>query len=223
MVRRKGAIQAHGIYIVSLPLIEDIISDARLGTYLRATGFDRCKALDLYGWNIQVSEAFYPILSASEVSLRNIVAARIEDVFGPQWWDEDEYLKRLGRGKGIVKRARDKRMKNKGHVTAGCMTSELNFGFWAKMLLPKYEELFWTPVGLSFPKSPAGTDREMLWQKCDDICDLRNRIFHHEPIFDRDISGDYHNCLELVRWISPVKADWIKKYSRVATVMRQKP
>jgi len=58
-------------------LLSNIISQERLQRYLNAAGHDEQRALALYGWNIQLSEAFFPVLSAAEVCLRNTVSARL--------------------------------------------------------------------------------------------------------------------------------------------------
>jgi hypothetical protein len=51
---------------------------------MTAAGGDAEFALELYGWNIQISEAFFPILSAAEVCLRNTVSARVINEYGYQ-------------------------------------------------------------------------------------------------------------------------------------------
>lgn len=49
-----------------LTSVANIISQERLSKYIAAAGGDSEFALELYGWNIQISEAFFPILSAAE-------------------------------------------------------------------------------------------------------------------------------------------------------------
>jgi hypothetical protein len=39
----------------------------------------------------------------------------------------------------------------------------------------------------------------------------------------RNITKEYSQIMELIGWLSPDKARWIKPYSRVMTVARQKP
>lgn len=162
------------------------------------------------------------MLSASEVCLRNTVSARLLVLYGPTWWDDAAFLTQITNGKRIVKTARDK-LKRKGPVTAGGMTAELNFGFWAKMLLPRHESVFWADLYNSFPDLPSRVTYTDLYQRCENITEFRNRVFHHEPILERNISQEYSQIMELIHWISPDKAKWIKQYSRVMTVLRQKP
>lgn len=200
----------------------NIISQDRLRKYLRASGHNDQRALNLYGWNIQISEAFFPVLSASEVCLRNTISARLIDLYGDQWWEDEGFLGQIRNGKRIVRTARDK-LRTRGVVTSGGMTAELNFGFWVNMLLPRHEDVFWNNLSLSFSELPRGITYADLYQRCDNVREFRNRVFHHEPIFERDISLEYRNILELISWLSKDKAEWIRQYSRVMTVLRQKP
>lgn len=207
----------------SKTLVSKIISHERLSKYLKASGYDQQRALDLYGWNIQLSEAFFPVLSASEVCLRNIIVARLVVLYGPAWWDDQAFLLQIKKnGTRIVKTARDK-LQTKGPVTSGGMTAELNFGFWVNMLLPRHEPVFWSDLHTSFPDLPGHVTYDALFKRCDAVREFRNRIFHHEPILHRNITKEYSQIMDLITWLSPDKARWIKPYSRVMTVARQKP
>jgi hypothetical protein len=203
-------------------LVSNIISQERLTKYLIAAGFNNERALALYGWNIQVSEAFFPVLSASEVCLRNTISARLLTLYGPRWWEDTAFLAQIQSGKPIIKRAADN-LKKKGPVTSGGMTAELSFGFWVKMLLPRHEPVFWTDLYGSFAALPPQITYDALFTRCDDVREFRNRVFHHEPILERNISQEYGQIIELITWLSPDKAQWIKRYSRVMTVLREKP
>jgi len=203
-------------------LVSNIISQERLTKYLTAAGYDTQRALDLYGWNIQISEAFFPVLSASEVCLRNTVSARLLVLYGPRWWEDTTFLTQINNGRRIVKTARDK-LRTKGPVTSGGMTAELNFGFWVNMLLPRHEPVFWTDLYTSFGDLPSSVTCPALYTRCDAVREFRNRVFHHEPILERNITKEYSQIMELIKWLSPDKARWIKQYSRVMTVLRQKP
>lgn len=203
-------------------MVTNIISQERLTKYLKASGHDAQRALDLYGWNIQISEAFFPVLGASEVCLRNIISARLFALYGPTWWDDATFLMQIGGGKRIVKTARDK-LRKKGKVVSGGMTAELNFGFWVNMLLPKHRPVFWTDLYSSFSDLPPAVTYNALYKRCDTVREFRNRVFHHEPILHLNITQEYSQIIELITWLSRDKAKWIKQYSRVMAVARQKP
>lgn len=204
-------------------MVSKIISHERLGKYLTNAGFNEEKALALYGWNIQISEAFFPVLSASEVCLRNTISRRLTSLYGDQWWDHNTFIEQMNkRGKGIVRRARDK-LSREGKLSSGGMTAELSFGFWVNMLLRKYEDAIWVDFRTIFPNLPDHVNYEALYERCSSVSKFRNRVFHHEPIIEYDISKEYSQIIELIKWLSPEKAEWIKKYSRTMQVLRDKP
>lgn len=204
--------------------IEAIISPERLSTYRKAVGHDLNRALDLYAWNMKLSASFTPLLGATEISLRNLIMFRVAEVFGVTWWQSQALFNVLGgEGKGIIKRAENKITACRLAVDGNRMTAELSFGFWQNMLLPKYADPLWTPLHRNFPDLPAHVDQATLYRKCRVVRDLRNRISHHEPIFQRNISQDYSNCLELLSWLSVAKANWIKPHCDVMALLRKKP
>lgn len=190
---------------------------------MTAAGGDAAFALELYGWNIQISEAFFPALGAAEVCLRNTISERLIQEYGPRWWVNTRFHLLIGsKGKGIVLRTRN-RLSRTGVVTSGRMIAELSFGFWVQMLRPENVAALWTPLHTSFTDLPPAVTYDQFYARCVEISKLRNRIFHHEPIIERDVMREYGAILELVKWISLNKSEWIKKYSRVAVVARTKP
>jgi hypothetical protein len=204
-------------------LVANIISQERLTKYMIAAGGDAEFSLKLYGWNIQISEAFFPVLSAAEVCLRNTVSARLIQVYGHRWWENTEFHSLIGsKGKGIVLRTRNRLLRN-GYVTSGGMIAELSFGFWVQMLRPENVATIWTPLHSAFPDLPANFTYDQFYVRCDEVSKFRNRVFHHEPIIERDVLREYGAIVELIKWISFDKGEWIQKYSRVAAVTRTKP
>jgi len=205
-------------------LVIDVLSRERLAPYLVATGHHETAALDLYAWTLRLSESFYPLLSVTEVALRNAIGNRIRQSHGSAWWEEPAFHDIVGKNaKGMVLRARNRRMETKGRVSHGCMIAELTFGFWTNMLLPKYEQHYWTPLNIAFHHVPGELEYVPFAARCKAVTDLRNRIFHHEPLLNRDISRDYSDTLELVSWFDPALAEWIRPQLRVMAVLRQRP
>ncbi|WP_417586647.1 hypothetical protein [Pararhodobacter oceanensis] len=205
-------------------MLLDALSKERLRPYVLASGHNESTALELYGWNLRVSAAFYPLLATTEVVLRNAVSDKIRAKHGKTWWENDAFHSVVGgKAKGMVLRARNKRAQEKGQVSHGCMVAELTFGFWANMLLAKYERHYWTPLVDAFPDIPASVTYRDLSAKCDRVTSLRNRIFHHEPMFKRNITKDYSDTLALVSWLSPDAALWIKPRLQIMAILRQRP
>jgi hypothetical protein len=200
------------------------LSEERFHSYLVACGHDPDRALRLYEWNMRIAASFYPLLSSVEICLRNQIEPRIRQVFEPVWWEDVRFHELLGnRGKGIVLRARGKICERQQEVTAGRMTAELSFGFWVNMLLEKYDSVLWENIHESFGDLPDGKAREDLRMLSAAALDLRNRISHHEPIFKRDLSKDYAQAMELMRWLGPAKAEWIRPQLDTMRILRERP
>jgi hypothetical protein len=207
-----------------LQSLESIISSQRLGPYLLASSFDLKRAIALYGWNMQLCAAFLPLLSSAEVCLRNRVVDQLCVILGPDWWLYAATRLPIGpEGIKKLKMAERAILKKGNAVDGGRLTAELSFGFWDGMFLPKYEAVLWQDIHVRFPDLPPTTTLAVLHARCVHVRELRNRIFHHEPIFQRNISQDYAYCLELIRWLHAAKADWIKPQCNVMSLMRTKP
>jgi len=201
-----------------------IVSEERFAPYLAAAGYKQTRALELYAWNMKVSASFYPLLAATEICLRNRIMAQILALYGVRWWDEALFLELLGpKGKGIVLRARNEICRRGQTPTAGRITAELSFGFWQKMLLPKYEQPLWNDMHASFPDLPLSATQYDLHQYCEGVRLLRNRISHHEPVFRRNLTRDYGTGLTLLTWLSPSKASWVRPQLQVMRILRDRP
>ena len=48
---------------------------------------------------------------------------------------------------------------------------------------------------------------------------LRNRIAHHEPIFNRHLAKDHERILEVAGWLSPPIRTWIERHSRLPALL----
>lgn len=201
------------------------ISDARLSTYLRAAGFDEARALDLYLWNVRLGEAFHLSIQAVEVALRNRVSEVLVQEFGSDWWLSERLLAVLDDERRqdlalVLTRIRNRKLlQDHGQVVAG-----LSFGFWVALLHKKYNPMIWSRhLRGGFPDLPSDRSRKSLELASRRVAQLRNRIWHHEPIIKLDLSAEYGNLMTVLEWISWPKADWIRRNSRVPTLLREKP
>lgn len=55
------------------------------------------------------------------------------------------------------------------------------------------------------------------------LLDLRNRVSHMEPLLDVPIDQLYNDVLQLLDSIDPALKSWMKRYSRMVSVYRQRP
>lgn len=199
--------------------LELTISAARLQRYQSASGDDLETAVN-YLWNVALAESLYCSLNAVEIALRNALHDTLTAHFGtPNWYDQKGLLDRKQiDGVSEVK----KRIRRGGEsVTPDRVVSELSFGFWVTILSRNYNARLWqgqnaAPIRNAFPRiSKRQRQRQPIHQHYNAIRELRNRVFHHEPLFDDQVlrrrHGDIHRG---IGWISPAHLAWIKQADR---------
>ncbi|MBD2255322.1 Abi family protein [Nostoc parmelioides] len=209
-----------------------VFSSPRFSTYLRATNYDKLEALELYKLNLQLSRALYPLLSVFEINLRNRIVNVFVKYYGSTWFNENESTCKwlneqestlIQNEKGEsekrwelkeIKKAKDELRKERKPITSDRITAKLNFGFWVTIMVNKeYERSIWHHyIKEIFPHSPKGYNftrkKEILRKKIMRIKKLRNRVFHHEPIFcTKELSfiellEVHKDIIELIEWLS---------------------
>jgi hypothetical protein len=71
---------------------------------------------------------------------------------------------------------------------------------------------------------PAPRDgRRMLHSRLEEIRKLRNRIAHHEPIFDRALAHDYSRIIDVISWTSPEAMSWLRSFEKVTRELSRRP
>ncbi|WAC59427.1 hypothetical protein [Brevundimonas sp. SL130] len=196
-----------------------------MGTYLTAAGFDPERALRLYIWNALVGEAFHLPVQSVEVGLRNRINHHLISLYGQKWWQEDQFLKMAGPERASDIEVALRRIRNRGAtLDTGQVVATLSFGFWASLLQKRYNPNLWGGrLHTAFPHLASGRTRGDLAQRVKRVADFRNRVWHHEPIIKKDLSAEYSAVMELLGWICPVKAQWVRPHCRVPALIRQKP
>ncbi|WP_133205762.1 hypothetical protein [Arthrobacter terricola] len=141
--------------------IEDWLSAGRFGTYLRAAGGSRQRALELYEWNSKLSAAFLRDLSHLEVGLRNACDRQLSAAVLPEevhWTDPGTLLelfpasirtnKRTGTSWDANKNPRDKAQEARKRCASpgvmpvpGKIVAELMFGFWTYLVADNHENI----------------------------------------------------------------------------------
>jgi hypothetical protein len=197
--------------VADLHALQTAISPARLKTYLRQSHFNLRRALELYEWNARAGAALYPLFQVNEIALRNAVNAALIDAFGPEWPWSGGFLRSLP----AQDRARFESEKNKlqsrlgKRPSTGDVVAAQTYWFWVFLFTARFQDRIWKRgFALAFPHAPRGVDRTVVYDRCDAIRRLRNRIAHHEPLLRFDLPGAYNRALSIVRWVSPVKAQW---------------
>lgn len=201
------------------------MSAARLRQYVARCGHNYDRALATYIWNAKMGEAFHTPIQAAEVALRNCVNLALIKAHGSDWWKETAFLGALDRERKQDLDTVFQRIENRDiTLCTDQVVAGLSLGYWVGMLSPRYNQTIWSAqFAKAFPKAPPGVTRGQVWDGAKQMAELRNRISHHEPIFQRDLSADYKVIFDLVIWASPDKAKWIKPHCAVMALMRTKP
>lgn len=209
----------------AIEILTQTISPERLGTYLSAAGHDPERALKLYLWNAQLGEAFHIPIQAVEVGLRNRINHALAAEFGQDWWCADEFLAIAGDDQKSDLEMVARRIRNRDlELCASQVVAGMSFGFWSAMLQPRYNAPVWSKqLRSSFPHFPDNRGRKSLAEAAARVGYIRNRIWHHEPIIKNDNSKDHATVLQLLGWICPTKAAWIRPYCRVPELLRRRP
>lgn len=213
--------------------IEIALSPDRFRTYLQRAGGSRKNAVLVYERNTAISEALYGIMQAVEVCLRNSIHRTISASRGEFWFDviamASPQTEKLAAAKNQL--AKDKRA-----ATAGAIVAELSLGFWTSLVSREYDALLWVPIlHKAFPHAKArragadGTEavtklsRAEIHDRLERLRNLRNRIAHHEHILKLDLPRLYVESLEVLGWICPVSADWIRTTNHFSVRFHEKP
>ena len=207
------------------------VTQERFNEYMVAANRDIKAARELYEWNVAISAAFFEVVSHVEVVLRNAIdkilrplevteSARTEVRNG--WWfasstflkDEDLVFYRTAwkhLGDRAKAAARDK------------VFASMTFGIWDAVFGKPYEQLFRRHLVYAFPHRPQGFERKTVKQSVQALRTLRNRIAHHQAIFDLPLEERFEQAMDLLRWIDPELEAWVYGLSRVPALLDERP
>ena len=207
---------------------EALLSPARFTTYLNARNGNKHKALELYIWNTQLSAALYELLQFCELAVRNAAVEAIEIEFGANWHHSRGFTYTLPISKGRYKPRADLVNCASALPTAGKVVAELKFVFWQYLFVKSHDARLWkTYFSTVFPaydhSKSVEAARSEIYNDLDIIRKLRNRIAHHEPIFNRTLTEDRDRILKLISWRRPSTAAWLGTFETVSTLLANRP
>ncbi|MBX3069193.1 MAG: hypothetical protein KF883_01695 [Thermomicrobiales bacterium] len=173
-----------------------------------------------YYWNMALSEALYPALATLEIALRNT----IHDTFTDQQNGNDFWFKVILEPSQLREYAGTHAHLIRNGVTsppAGKIVAELSFGFWTSILSKLYHQVWadnkFSLIYTAFPHLPhMANPRHAVYDRCNDIRLLRNRVMHYEPIakgmtfqgrknqrLTFSVDQLHDQILEAIDWINP--------------------
>lgn len=210
---------------ISRQQLEQLFSSERLSTYVSQCDGNFDAAVELYRWNAAVTAAFWEPIGHLEVALRNALSAQLANRHRSlgrdgSWLDDP--------GGDLTPRARDDiaaarvRVRQKGkQASEGQTISELSFGFWRFLITKKLTGL-WPDLASAFPDAPDRR-RETVEEPLARLHDFRNRLAHHQRIWNRDPAARFDDLLAIAGYIDPALPAWISSTDTVREVLGRQP
>jgi hypothetical protein len=210
---------------ISRQQLEQLFSSERLSTYVSQCDGDFDAAVELYRWNAAVTAAFWEPIGHLEVALRNALSAQLANRHrglgrDGSWLDDPDG--------NLTPRARDDiaaarvRVRQKGkQASEGQTISELSFGFWRFLITKKLTGL-WPDLAGAFPDAPDRR-RETVEEPLTRLHDFRNRLAHHQRIWNRDPAARFDDLLAIAGYIDPALSAWITSTGTVREVLKHQP
>lgn len=206
--------RATRVDVENLDWVEHVLTNARISPYLKAAAGDLDGALQFYALNLQVSSELQMWLAMLEISLRNTLIASIrgssdEPAFDPLLaiWAELSPAER-----GSYKKASLLAGSKSKDSAFNALITQLPFGFWKHLLSSRHQTTLWASnFRHAFPEL-ASKRRATVYQAVEAAVELRNRIAHHEPIFNRHLGRDLAQIQEIIGWISPDALAWARTH-----------
>lgn len=176
--------------------VENWLSKPRLGTYLKRCHGNMDEAMRLYEWNTDLGLVLLRDIGYFEVALRNAY----DHVIRERWNRDEHWLfdpsspvnihipRHTRAGASFDANALNRNLiaeashGHRGKLSPDSTIANLSFGFWAHLTDKAHERALWIPY--LHHAWPAGTNRATLDSAIRSIGLCRNRIAHHEHLFD---------------------------------------
>lgn len=201
-------------FIFDVLALTNTLSPSRVDPFKKDGDKDNIKWLARYCWNLALSEALYTPLQNVEIALRNALYRPIANDKGEDWILPPRKLILENEERLEVEKAIGFLSRHNKAIESSRVVAELNFGFWTGLLNRRYEQKLW-PFYLQrvFPFAPARERKRVVFsERFSRIRKLRNRVFHHEPIWLWDDLRERHQeILEAIHWMSPSLAQLVTR------------
>ena len=220
-----------------LPLgsLRSALSAERLSAYALPEDTDEVDSVARYLWNLALCSALQPALHTLEITVRNRlfeISRRIVDETEldfdriPCWLDARPSLL-ADREHEAVEKAKETIARRNRQPTEGRLVSALGFGFWVSLCRRPYEQgraggpRLWPELAMrGFPNLPqAKRTRSRIYYALNPLRHLRNRVSHHEPVWDRKLNRSHEDIIETLAWINPDLAATLREHSPLPEVL----
>jgi hypothetical protein len=225
--------------LISYAALERAFSRDRLAAYADAADSDPRDTVARYIWDMALVGAIQPVLQSLEIAFRNelaraaskLTASRTFRTAGiPSWLDATPTM--------LMERERQKVLAAKERIggdprrwTEGRLIARLDFGFWVTLCGDAYADtraegprLWPRALDVAFQKRPRTvTTRAEVFHRFDRIRRFRNRVAHHQSVWNQDYLAQHEYILESLGWISPKLSDAMRQMSPAPAVFRAGP
>ena len=215
----------------------DDLSKLRLKTYRTHLteaehGLTTAQAVKAYFLLNDISQHFFVPMQLVEVVFRNRLNDHLKATRkNPHWY---KTVPATETSRRLVENAigQAQREKESPKPAADDVICRLTFGFWTHLLdaphcdAARQDHFIWDQHTFRslFPGAPADIGLGKVRRRLQDLNKLRNRLFHHEPIWRSDrvnsvetaiteMQSKYDDLLEILGWFSPEKLDLLKAWS----------
>jgi hypothetical protein len=220
MAKKRAAVPA-AVIAAYVREIEQAFDRERLDSYSTPDG-NPLGMVTTYFWNVALCKELYPVLGGVEVTMRNAIHdTLVVSRNAPDWYDEPGLLG--PREAEAIRKAKQDIVAAGKAIVPGRVVAAVTFGFWTGMLSSLYGESpkgtpLWTRdgnalLGVAFPHlAPRLRHRSYVHRRFNTIRLLRNRIMHHEPIWQDvrlqsgaliDLETLHRDMLEAIGWVDP--------------------
>lgn len=202
--------------------LEKALSTERLSSYSQPGDTDHDQAVARYMWNSALCESLYPMLNSVEIAARNRLDSAITHRLGDRWIENDMLLS--GAEIARVSEAKDS-LNRRGNAapTHSEIVSELSLGFWVALFNKYYErpDKLWPRFSPDIMSGAPKSERVRgnFSTRMTELRQLRNRAFHHEPLwYWQDLRDQHKRGCQLLSWLSPESANLLPLIDRFEEV-----
>lgn len=209
-------------------VIEQVLSPGRFSTYrnaiIQSKGADcPSTALSLYEWNAELSGQLLFPLHIYEVVLRNTISDAISQRYSSDWPINEVFQNSLP----SKEKADLKSLVTPSYQGLGKVLPELKLYWFESMLTQRHDGRIWKPyIHSVFPNAGGSATiaatalRAQLNTQCRTIRKLRNRIAHHEPIFNQPTLASILPYIQAtVGFRCATTLDWLNDREKVSPLL----
>ena len=198
------------------------LSLPRFEPYVRTCEGDETAAVRLYGWNVDVSAAFYSALHCLEIVLRNALHDELKFHYArSNWWTAAQPA---GEGANLITDAYRRLNRTIGRApNSDDVVAAMPFGFWVSLVSRSNEAAMWRPALYRAFRPGYRRSRREMHVHLNSLRLFRNRVMHHEPIHTRHLEADRNRIYELAEYLAPGAAAMLGRGNTLADALARRP